>query len=284
MKRLLAVVALFSAAAFAASTPRIFEAEGPKPTTQQSKPAAADRLSVQTWRAAPPPPWDAAPGELEAKGDELLQQRALPDALDYFRAALDKTPKKDRAVLYNKCGIVELHLSQLNDAQQDFVNSIKRNKDYASAVNNLGVTYFLRRKYKKAVSVYKKAIALDPSSASFHANLGRAYFAMKKQDLAAQEYRRALEIDPGIFLRESRGGIIARMPQEKGLFSYVLAKLLAARGQNDEALLYLRRALEEGYKGIGKAFSDPEFAKLLSDQRFIDIMNARNNPEALAPR
>ena len=64
----------------------------------------------------------------------------------------------------------------------------------------------------------------------------------------------------------------------------MLAKLLAGRGQKDEALLYLRRAIDEGYQGLDKAYSDPEFAKLLSDQRFIELMNARNNPAALPPR
>jgi tetratricopeptide (TPR) repeat protein len=286
MQRAFALLLLCSAVAFASTSPRITESEGPRTPSQvaQQQQRQDDSLSVQNWRQAPPPPWDATPAELEAKGDELLRMRALPDALDYFRAALDKTAKKDRAVLYNKCGITELHLMQLDDAQRDFVNSIKRNKQYAGAINNLGVTYFLKRNYKKAAKIYKKAIEVDPNSASFHSNLGRAYFAMKKQDLAAQEYSRALEIDPDIFSRETRGGIIARMPQEKGLLSYVLAKLLASHGKTEEALVYLRRAIDEGYKGIDKAYSDPEFAKLLTDQRFIDLMSARNNPAALPPR
>ena len=286
MQRTFAVVILCSAAAFATTASRITEAEGPRTPSQltQQQQQQDNSLSVQNWRQAPPPPWDATAVELESKGDELLRQRALTDALDYYRAALDKTPKKDRAILYNKCGIVELHLSQLDDARKDFVNAIKRNKQYAEAVNNLGVAYYLKRDYKKAAKIYQKAIEISPNAASFHSNLGRAYFAMKKQDLATMEYIRALEIDPDIFTRESPGGISARIPQEKGLLSYVLAKLLAGRGQNDEALLYLRRAIDEGYKGVDRVYSDPEFAKLLTDQRFIDLMNARNNPGALPPR
>src|SRR6185369_2037686 len=177
---------------------------------------------------APPPPWDASAAELERKGDELRQMKAPADALDYYRAALEKTGKSERSVLYNKCGISELQLSRFDDAQKDLVLAIKRNKKNSEAINNLGVAYFFRRDYKKAIKTYQKAIDIGPDSASFHSNLGRAYFAAKRYDDASVEYYRALTLDPDIFTRESPGGIMARMPQEKGLLSYVLAKLLAA--------------------------------------------------------
>ncbi len=36
----------------------------------------------------------------------------------------------------------------------------------------------------------------------------------------------------------------------------------------DRSLEYLRRAMEQGYKGIGEVFRDPEFEKLRADPRF----------------
>ncbi|HTK94975.1 MAG TPA: tetratricopeptide repeat protein [Terriglobales bacterium] len=243
---------------------------------EDSNKKTSNSVSVQQWRMAPPPPWDASAGELERKGDELRGMKAPADALDYYRAALEKTPKKDRSTLYNKCGITELQLSRFDEAQRDFVNSIKRDKKNSEAVNNLGVVYFFKDNYGKAISIYQKAIALDPTSAAFHGNLGRAYFAHKQYELAGQEYAKALDIDPDIFSRESPGGIVARMPQEKGLFSYVLAKLLASHGRIDESLVYLRRAMDEGYKGVDKIYTEPDFAKLIKDPRFTEMMNARN--------
>src|SRR3954470_17973293 len=290
MKHLLLVPALLSIAAFA-TAPRITEAgetryvgsQSPEQLAQTQKKSSTS-LSVETWRMAPPPPWDATAAELEKKGDELRMMKAPADALDYYRAALEKTPKQDRSVLYNKCGISELQLSRFDEAKKDLVNSIKRNKKNAEAINNLGVAYFFRRDFKKAIKTYQKAIETGPDSASFHSNLGRAFFAAKKYDDASIEYSRALTLDPDIFSRESPGGIMARMPQEKGLFSYVLAKLLAAHGKTEESLLYLRRALDEGYIGVNKVYSDPEFAKLIKDQRFIEMMNARTNAGGLPPR
>jgi tetratricopeptide (TPR) repeat protein len=289
MKHLLLVPALLSIAAFAAA-PRITEAgetryvgdQHPEDAAKQQKKSSTS-LSVETWRMAPPPPWDASASELEKKGDELRMMKAPADALDYYRAAIEKTQKKQRSVLYNKCGITELQLSRFDESQGDFVNAIKRDKKNAEAINNLGVAYFFRHQYGKAISSYRKAIETGPDSASFHSNLGRAYFAAKKYDDAGIEYSKALTLDPDIFSRESPGGIVARMPQEKGLFSYVLAKLLAAHGKTDESLLYLRRAIDEGYNGVEKAYTDPEFATLSKDQRFIDLMNARNNPAGAMP-
>ena len=284
MKRLLAVIVLLSAIGYASESRLVPASDtkyiGDQPSEDKK---ASNSVSVQQWRMAPPPPWDASPQELEAKGDELRAVKAPADALDYYRAALEKTPKKQRSVLYNKCGIAELQLSRFDDAQRDLINAIKRDKKNSEAINNLGVTYFFRGNYKKAIKIYEKAIELNPTSAAFHSNLGRAYFAHKDYDQAGQEYAKALDIDPDIFSRESPGGMIARMPQEKGLLSFVLAKLLAGHGKIDESLLYLRRAMDEGYKDFNKVYSEPEFAKLIKDPRFTEMMNARTQGQPSPP-
>lgn len=235
---------------------------------------AENTASVDQWRVTPPPPWNASAADLELKGDQLRSQKAYADALDYYRAALEKTPKKDRSVLYNKSGMAELHLSRLDDAQRDFVNAIKRDKKNADAVNNLGVVYYLKQKYSKAIKSYEKALELNPRLAPYHSNLGRAFFAAKQFEKAAIEYGRALDLDPDIFIRNSPAGITARMglPEDRGRYSFVLAKLFAGRGKNEESLLYLKRALEERYSGINKVYEDNEFAALRKDRRFNELM------------
>ena len=35
--------------------------------------------------------------------------------------------------------------------------------------------------------------------------------------------------------------------------------------------------------GIDKVYTEPEFAQLIKDQRFVELMNARNNPGAMPP-
>ena len=128
-----------------------------------------------------------------------------------------------------------------------------------------------------AISQYHKAIRLRADSAAFHSNLGTALFARKDYDAAMAEYAHALQLDPDIFERRSRGGIAARMidSQEIGRYNYVLAKMYASVGNPDRCLLYLRKALEEGYSGIKDVYKEREFERIRKDPRFVALMNSK---------
>jgi tetratricopeptide (TPR) repeat protein len=226
-----------------------------------------------------PPSPSATVEELEARGDELRELKAYRDAIDYYNAALKKTKldKAHSAILYNKVGIAELQMLRLNDARKSFSRSIKLDKTYAEAYNNRGVVYYQQKKYGKSINEYKKALALRDESASFHSNLGSAYFSEKKFQDASVEYSRALQIDPDIFERLSKGGVAAHLqsPEDRAHFSFVIAKMYAQVGNFDRSLLYLRRAMEDGYKGIDEVYKDQEFAKLREDPRFAELMAAK---------
>ena len=64
-------------------------------------------------------------------------------------------------------------------------------------------------------------------------------------------------------------------PADRAHFYYVLAKLYARSGVTDRSLQYLRRAMEEGYKGIEDVYKDSEFAGLRADPRFTELMASR---------
>jgi len=134
-----------------------------------------------------------------------------------------------------------------------------------------------RKKYSAALKQYKKAIDLSPDSPSFYSNLGAAHFARKDFVRASEAYTQALRLDPMIFERTSRTGIAAQMssPEDRAHYDYVLAKLFAKMGDSDHSLQYLRKALEDGYKQVDNALTDPEFADLRKDTRFTDLMKAR---------
>lgn len=239
--------------------------------------ASAQQGGIQTapapTRIEPPSP-TASPEELEQRGDDLRQQKAFRDSIDYYEAALKK---HKTAVLYNKIGIAQLQMMRLKEARKSFGRSIKADKNYAEAYNNLGVTYYQEKKFGKAVKEYKKALVIRDASASFHSNLGSAYFSQKQFQLAAIEYGRALQLDPDIFERNSKGGVAAQLqsPEDRAHFSYVIAKMYAQVGNFDRSLQYLRRAIEDGYKVAEQVFKDQEFAKLREDPRFTELMAAK---------
>ncbi len=218
------------------------------------------------------PSLDASAQDLEKTGDELRSRKAYLDAIDYYEVAQQKDPRS--AALCNKIGISELMLQRYRDAGKHFQQAIKYDRKFSDAYNNFGVVQYERRKYRAAIKQYKKAMEISPDSASFYSNLGAAYFASKKFEEASRAYAEALRLDPTIFEHTSRTGITAQMasPEDRAHYDYVLAKLYAKIGDPDHSLQYLRKAMEDGYKGVKAVYTDPEFASLRKDARFEELM------------
>jgi TPR repeat/Tetratricopeptide repeat len=223
-------------------------------------------------RMIDPPSADATLADLERRGDELRGDKLFLDALDYYRAALAKTPRS--AALLNKIGITELMMQRYREAKRSFDQSIKADRKFADAYNNLGVVFYEQIKYGAAVKEYRRAIAIDGSSASFYSNLGAALFAKKEFEPAVLAYQKAMEIDPNVFERTSRGGVQAQLPrpEDRAHYDYTVAKLYAKMGFSDRSLEYLRRAMEEGYKDFKNVYKDTEFAELRKDKRFAELV------------
>ncbi|MBZ5598287.1 MAG: tetratricopeptide repeat protein [Acidobacteriia bacterium] len=241
----------------------------------QVSPADQVQIGPPALRRAEPPTASASAEELEKRGDDLRADKAYLDALDYYRAALKRKPND--AVLLNKSGIAEIGLLRWKEARKSFERAIKANRNYPEAYNNLGVIRYLDKKYDKAITQYEKAIKLRSDAASYFSNLGAAYFAKKEFEKADVAYRQALQLDPDIFERVSRSGVAAQLssPEDRARFDYVIAKLYAQIGNMDRSLEYLRRAMEEGYKGIDDVYKDAEFAAVRKDPRFTELMAAR---------
>ena len=67
-------------------------------------------------------------------------------------------------------------------------------------------------------------------------------------------------------------------PEDRARYDYVVAKLYAKMGDRDHSLQFLRKAMEDGYKNVKDAYTDPEFAELRKDVRFADLMKDKLPP------
>ncbi len=223
--------------------------------------------------------------QLEQLGDDMRASKEMLQAVDCYQAALRKTPKS--AVLYNKIGMAYLAMREYSKSRKALEKATKLDRNYPEAYNNLGAVWYAQAfttpkkkslgDIKKAVRYYTKAIGINDNYASFHSNLGTAYLDLKEYDKGIAEYRHAYQLDPGIFERNSKTGVAARLssPEDIAEYNYFMAKLYASNGENDKALLCLGHAMENGYKGIDNVYKDAEFAKLRADQRFAELMARR---------
>lgn len=208
------------------------------------------------------------PVSAEMRGDIFMARKEYRDAVDAYREA------PPTAIIYNKIGIAYHQMAQLDAAKKQYERSIKANPKYAEAINNLGAVYYAKKSYRRAVGQYRKALKLSPNSASIYSNLGTAYFARKNYKHALEAYQQALALDPEVFEHKSTHGVLLqeRSVEERAKFHYYLAKTYAKAGMNDRALLYIRKALEEGFKERQKFQEDPEFAKLKDLPEFQQLM------------
>ena len=126
---------------------------------------------------------------------------------------------------------------------------------------------------------YRRAIKLKGDVASFHINLGSSYFKLKKWDQAGEEYRAALGIDPKVLSPESRWGRWSTPVWPMWNYYFYMAKAFASKGDAEDAVRYLRRALEDGFTDRKQIESDPDFQKISQYPAYVELM--RNPPVAI---
>lgn len=243
-------VSLVSCAAFAQETK----------VALSSKPVAAGPAVSDI----PNPPLTA-----ERRGDILMARKMYREAIQVYSEA-----PQDSAVVWNKIGIAYHQMMQIDAAMKRYQHSIRLDPKYPEAINNLGTVYYAQKRYGKATQCYKHALKLAPDAASIYSNLGTAYFARKKYKEAAVTYETALKLDPEIFEHRSTYGVLLQESsvEERAKFHFYLAKTYAKAGQNERALQYVRKALEEGFSERKKLLLDPEFAALRELPEFKELL------------
>lgn len=209
------------------------------------------------------------------RGDIMMARKQYREAIELYKPGADKS-----AVLANKTGIAYHQLLELGNAQKYYEKAIKLNPRYAEALNNLGTVHYARKSFRRAIEFYKKALRVTPESASVLSNLGTAYFARKNYEEAMATYQKALAIDPEVFEHRGTMGTVLQEKnvEDRAKFHLYMAKTYAKAGTMERALLYIRKALEEGYKERDKILKDPDFSALLTNEEFQKMMAVEQKP------
>jgi len=220
----------------------------------------------------------AAPAALSPKQMEeerakvLMAEKRYDAAIQGYQDLLKSDPKN--AVYLNMIGIAYLDLANFDQAKKYFQRSSRADKKYSSAVNNLGMVYYHQKNFRAAIREYQRAVTIEPDQAGAHSNLGFAYYNSNKYPEAAAEFQKALELDPNIFERNDRVGTMVqdRSVTNHGLFFFTMAKVYAQKRDAVHCAEYLRKSLDEGYKDVGKAATDPAFKDVIDDPVVQEVM------------
>ena len=241
------------------------------PASSQTAEQPASPVATRVENPGPSVPAAAAPVTLTPmrRGDILMARKRYREAIDTYTEGLH-----DAAVLYNKIGIAYHNLTDFRAALENYKRALDLEPSYGEAINNIGAVYYAQRKYKQAIRQYEEALKYEPDSATIYNNLGTAHFARKQYDKAFAAIRKAVELDPKVLERRGTTGSLLqeRSVEERARYYYFLAKVYASQGIVADALLYIRKALEDGFKDRNRFLKEPEFAGLQENPDFKALM------------
>jgi len=211
--------------------------------------------------------------KLQTRGDSFLARKYYDDAIIEYRKAI-KLDRYDASV-FNRLGIAHHQNLQLKEAEQQYREALRLNPAYVEALNNLGTIQYMKRNYEGALDQYYRALRIQPRSATVLGNIGACLFSMERYLEGATAYRQALEIDPSLLQRLSGGGAaqLIQMTQSSGaMMNFHLARIFAERGDKEQAMSFLYKAVERGFADLKALKEDRAFALLADDERFTRLL------------
>ncbi len=208
----------------------------------------------------------------EAKADILMARGEYAAAISAYREGNLKS-----ATVWNSIGMAYHHMFALEEARKAYEMALTINPRFAPASNNLAAVYYGQHDFRDAEHYYKKALKHTSESAVIFCNIGTNYFAEAKYKQGMKAYRKAFEIDEKVFAPDSAAMIEAGSSREQRIaMNYFVAATFARVGKQEQALIYLRKALDEGFKDRKRLIEDKDFATLRTTPEFEHLLEQEN--------
>lgn len=240
----------------------------PSAHAQTAAPAAADAAPSPPQQIIATPPVQASPEDM---GDALMTHQRYQAALEAYK----KAPRS--AYVWNMMGIAYQMMFNMQDAVRCYQASLKLEPRNAHVLNNLGTLYDALKQFRAGERMYDKALKVEPKSAVVYKNLGTNLVAQHKYKKGWEAYKTALSIDPQVFERSAGPRAVnTASTQDRGAMNFYMAKSCARAGRNDQAIDYLRMALNEGFTTPKKIVADSEFASLRGIPAFEQLLAAQS--------
>jgi tetratricopeptide (TPR) repeat protein len=204
--------------------------------------------------------------DAEQSGDRLMAQHRYQAALETYRSV--DTPS---AKLWNRMGVAYQLLFALDDSIRCYKKSLQLDSNNPLVLNNLATAYDQMGDHRQAEALYRKAISVAPNSATYLKNLGTNLLAQHEYEGGSDAYRQALALDPHILDNHDNPSMV--LPHsDNAETNYARARSCAQADQKECALVYLRKALDEGPSTAKRVSSDPQFKSLINDPAIKELL------------
>jgi len=181
----------------------------------------------------------------------LLQDEGrTKEALGKAERAVQLEPVS--ALMQTNLARVLVRTKNYDEATQHLTLAIELDPNHSNAHALLGSLYEQRGMLEEAISEQKKALALSPTSAQTMAYLAHAYALSGNLDEATK--------------------LLAKLKANQYDPDYLIASVCVALGHNDEALMWLTRAMDEREPWLPRLRDDWYFDPLRSDARFQGLL------------
>ncbi|MFH2143615.1 MAG: tetratricopeptide repeat protein, partial [Bacteroidota bacterium] len=97
---------------------------------------------------------------------------------------------------YDQMGLAYFRKNDFTKALKNYNLAFEINPNRPISYNNVGIIYFQQGEYEKALEVYLKAVELNPRYADAYMNLGSVYGTLGKFDLAIENFKKSIEYNP----------------------------------------------------------------------------------------
>lgn len=204
----------------------------------------------------------------EKMGDLMMARQSYVAALDSYQHATLTS-----AIVWNKIGMAYHHLFAMDQAKRAYQTSLAVDPHYPAALNNLAAIYHGQKNYNQAEHLYKRALKYSPNAAITYCNLGTTYFAEAKYKQGMKAYKRAFTLDPRVFDPDQPALVEEGSTREQLVaINYYLAKTYASAGKKEQAINYLRKAINEGFHDRKRLMEDKELAPIRETPEFHQLL------------
>ena len=132
--------------------------------------------------------------EKAMKDGQVVKPEYLDTAIYYFTKARQIIPTYADA--YDQLGLAYFRKNDWDKALANYDTCLTLAPGKPITYSNMGVIYFQRQQYEKALELYEKTVRYDPRFADGWFNLGSTYGTLGRFQEAIQAFKKCLEFNP----------------------------------------------------------------------------------------